>query len=359
LRTRQPAQLSDVCHSAAWDLALANRAAETAPNLAQGASQRPAAASVLPRESPPPLDPTSFAVGPAVAGVSPAAESAAGAGRPDPAHAVMVLPGPVMLFALQIGSSPMSPPLWLNARDSNVHKVLDINLHGLAQHLKVMYVFDILARCHSSAGDASPGVLRAEFPSQHDRSQLQRDFIVTARLYNMAGVLAQIDKFIAANLLSIADGPALRPAGTRPDAGLPAFRRTVACARSMCSVRHVAAAATREQLVWRWRPREPSATTPGLVEDCSEPCCCRSRLRAPPLAVAAAESSLMSAGRSSSTIRRHPLASPAYACQSRPNALCSTTFCTSWRLLRHPVRSTRVGCETLWSRFDLRFNAWY
>uniref|UniRef100_A0A1I8F4Q0 Aminoacyl-tRNA hydrolase n=1 Tax=Macrostomum lignano TaxID=282301 RepID=A0A1I8F4Q0_9PLAT len=52
-----------------------------------------------------------------------------------------------------------------------------------------------------------------------------RTFIVTARLYNMAGVLAQIDKVHQSppNLLSIADGPALSQLlGLRPDAGLPA-----------------------------------------------------------------------------------------------------------------------------------------
>uniref|UniRef100_A0A1I8F527 BACK domain-containing protein n=1 Tax=Macrostomum lignano TaxID=282301 RepID=A0A1I8F527_9PLAT len=316
-----------------------------------------------------------FAVGPAVAGVS-SAEQQQEQGGPDPAHAVMVLQG---LCSLRSKSVLTDVTLLADGQRFDVHKVLDI-IYTSSTSIEGDDVFDILAAATHSAGDASSGVLRAEFPSQHDRSQLH-GFHRDGSLYNMAGVLAQIDKFIAANLLSIADGPALSQLGLDQ---MLACLRSPHCrlARDRClwldardqqqqcmeqlltEIRYNLIAPSdlvskvqlapavmanarlhslllqalnyhvvphcqplchppdmwlrcyREQLVCVGG-RDLQPTTPGLVEDCSALLLPKPSQGAT-AAVAAAESPLMSAGRSSSTIRRHTSRFPAYACQSRP-----------------------------------------
>uniref|UniRef100_A0A1I8GAZ6 BTB domain-containing protein n=1 Tax=Macrostomum lignano TaxID=282301 RepID=A0A1I8GAZ6_9PLAT len=425
-----------------WDLALANRAGNGAEFVA-GASAAAAAASSSTGVAAS-LDPTSSSSG-LLSPASPAAEQEQGG--PDPAHAVMVLQG---LCSLRSKSVLTDVTLLADGQRFDVHKVIlvscsdyfrsmftsgmkecsqseielkGVTAKGLEKVLDIIYtsstsiegddVFDILAAATHLQVMPVLEFCERNFLRNMTAANFT-DFIVTARLYNMAGVLAQIDKFIAANLLSIADGPALSQLG---------LDQMLACLRSphcrlreidvfravqlwldardqqqqcmeqllteirynliapsdlvskvqlapavmanarlhslllqpLCTPPDMWLRCYREQLVCVGG-RDLQPTTPGLVEDCSALLLPKPSQGAT-AAVAAAESSLMSAGRSSSTIRRHTLASlPTPVSHAQCVVLNNFLYVLGGCVTQCAHAESAVNAV---SRFDLRFNAWY
>ncbi|PAA82356.1 hypothetical protein BOX15_Mlig034024g1 [Macrostomum lignano] len=441
--------------SAAWDLALANRAGNGA-EFGAGASAAAAAASSSTGVAAL-LDPTSSLSG-LLSPACPAAEQQQEQGGPDPAHAVMVLQG---LCSLRSKSVLTDVTLLADGQRFDVHKVIlvscsdyfrsmftsgmkecsqseielkGVTAKGLEKVLDIIYtsstsiegddVFDILAAATHLQVMPVLEFCERNFLRNMTAANFT-DFIVTARLYNMAGVLAQIDKFIAANLLSIADGPALSQLGLdqmlaclrSPHCRLreiDVFRavqlwldardqqqqcmeqllteirynliapsdlvskvqlapavmanarlhslllqalnyHVVPHCQPLCTPPDMWLRCYREQLVCVGG-RDLQPTTPGLVEDCSALLLPKPSQGAT-AAVAAAESPLMSAGRSSSTIRRHTLASlPTPVSHAQCVVLNNFLYVLGGCVTQCAHAESAVNAV---SRFDLRFNAWY